>query len=55
MKTKKLLTQIEELRQALNQYNCETSLTDPTIIELSRRLDALLNEYCKTLQKKSIK
>lgn len=42
---KELLLQIEELRRRLNKFAFGRSLVDPEIVELSQRLDHLLNEY----------
>lgn len=55
MNNEEILSQIEALREALNNYNCENSLIDPSVIALSKRLDELLNEYYKVLQKNKIK
>jgi hypothetical protein len=41
----KQLLKIEELRYALNSLAREKSLTSPEILETSKKLDHLLNEY----------
>lgn len=42
-----LLIRIEELRKMLNKFGQTHSLIDSEVIELSRRLDRLLNQYYK--------
>ncbi|MFM1653505.1 Spo0E family sporulation regulatory protein-aspartic acid phosphatase [Brevibacillus sp. B_LB10_24] len=41
----KQLLKIEELRYALNSLAREKGLTSPEILETSKKLDHLLNEY----------
>lgn len=41
----RLLKYIEETRKELNHLGMCKSLTDPEVINLSQRLDLLLNEY----------
>lgn len=55
MNEKEMITQIEALRHTLNENSCKKSFIDPEVLALSRRLDELLNQYQKMLQKKSIK
>ncbi|WP_425802393.1 Spo0E family sporulation regulatory protein-aspartic acid phosphatase [Desulfitobacterium sp. Sab5] len=43
----RLLKFIEETRKELNQLGMCKPLTDPEVIDLSQRLDLLLNEYQK--------
>lgn len=43
----RLLKFIEETRKELNQLGMYKPLTDPEVINLSQRLDLLLNEYQK--------
>ena len=40
-----LLKLIEEMRSELNQLGKRKPLTDPEVVDLSQKLDALLNEY----------
>ncbi|RSL34439.1 aspartyl-phosphate phosphatase Spo0E family protein [Salibacterium salarium] len=44
--------QIETLRKTLNNLANEKSLTDPEIVETSKMLDALLNQYEQLLRRK---
>lgn len=45
LKVMSLLGAIEELRHYLNQVANIRKLTDPEVIEVSQRLDQLLNQY----------
>lgn len=40
-----LLKPIEDMRKKLNQLGANKPLTDPEVVELSQKLDKLLNEY----------
>lgn len=40
-----LILLIEETRMRLNDYENYRSLTEPEIIDMSQKLDRLLNEY----------
>ncbi|MDQ0299796.1 iron-sulfur cluster repair protein YtfE (RIC family) [Salibacterium salarium] len=44
--------QIETLRKTLNSLANEKSLTDSEIVETSKMLDALLNQYEQLLRRK---
>lgn len=48
----KLMQKIEELRAELNEKGMNASLSDPEIVAASQMLDALLNEYCRLIQRK---
>lgn len=47
-----LLTEIEELRLRLYSVAGNKDLVDPEVLNLSRRLDRLLNEYYKCASRK---
>lgn len=44
-KKDELKKEIEELREKLNQQGRETQLTKEELIEISHKLDRLINEY----------
>lgn len=48
---KEILQKIEVLRQQLNSLQTE-QLTDPEVIEISTKLDQVLNEYNRVLNQK---
>ncbi|AFM01090.1 MULTISPECIES: aspartyl-phosphate phosphatase Spo0E family protein [Desulfitobacterium] len=43
-----LLKLIEDMRKELNQLGKRKPLTDPEVVDLSQKLDKLLNEYYLT-------
>lgn len=45
----KLLFKIEELRRELNKYAHKKNLAEPEVLEISRKLDSLLNQYQKLI------
>jgi recombinational DNA repair ATPase RecF len=50
-----ILNKVEELRAKLNKFAEDTSrnFTDPEIVSVSRKLDALLNTYHKLMMDKN--
>lgn len=42
---KNLLRDIERLKKELNELGKVKKLTDPEVVQLSQKLDVLLNEY----------
>lgn len=44
---KKLLKRIEGLRKKLNKFAHTRNLVDSDVVEVSQRLDCLLNQYYK--------
>lgn len=50
----KLLNRIERLRKKLNKYGTVRNLVDPEVVDLSQRLDFLLNKYHKFISYKQL-
>lgn len=44
-KTEELMNQIENVRKQLNDLSKEKTLSAPEVIEISQKLDTLLNEF----------
>jgi len=42
---KNLLKRIEELRKTLNKFGPNSNLIDSEVVEVSKQLDCLLNQY----------
>lgn len=52
MRIEGLLTQIEKIRQELYNLARNKILNDPDVIEMSQKLDHLLNEYHRSISLK---
>ena len=50
MAEKELLQKIQKLRRTLNNFALDKSLFSPEVVELSQRLDSLLNQYYRCRQ-----
>ena len=50
MGEKELLQKIQKLRSTLNNFVLDKSLVSPEVVELSQRLDSLLNQYYRCRQ-----
>ena len=48
-----ILNKVEELRAKLNKFAEDRNFTDPEIVSVSRKLDALLNTYHKLIMDKN--
>ncbi len=46
---KKLLKRIESLRKKLNKYGLNSNLVDKEVVEVSQKLDRLLNDYQRAI------